>query len=326
MNYLSTHQSEALPSLIDRAATALSGARDSAEVLEARDLARVAYDAAKSAGRIARAKKAHDEVLSAVYRAQADALLIEARAKSKLADEYDAAQERGEVAGHGGGKSNLEKAKVNDLQLRYDEIHEARQIRNIERDNPGLIERTLNEMVERGEEPTKAALKAANYRTVTTGENEWYTPTLYVEMARTVMGGIDLDPASCAEANETVGADHFFTKEDDGLTLSWYGRVWLNPPYSRDLMPAFVDKLKQEFAFGDVSQAIMVSHNNTDTAWFHSISEAAAAVCFPKKRIKFYRGDDIAAPVNGQMFIYLGPRVSEFHMAFSEIGCVWLPA
>ena len=91
-------QSDDLPALIDRAAFALASAKTSGEVLEARDMARVAYDAAKTAARIARAKEAHDEIISAVYRAQGDAARIEARAKIRLADEYDAAQERGEVA------------------------------------------------------------------------------------------------------------------------------------------------------------------------------------------------------------------------------------
>lgn len=73
---------------------------------------------------------------------QADALLIESRAKARLADEYDAAQERGEVAGHGGGRnfkvadSNVE-ATTADLGLRRDEIHEGRQIRDFEDQNPG---------------------------------------------------------------------------------------------------------------------------------------------------------------------------------------------
>lgn len=160
MNELVTVAADSLPILLDRAATALAGAKSSAEVLEARDLAHVAYDAAKSAGRMARNKKAYDDVIGAVYRAQADALMIEARAKMRLADEYDAAQERGEVAGH--GRSNVEVHNVTtaaDLGLRRDEIHEARKLRDAEAASPGKTAKVLSDLVARGEEPTKAALR-----------------------------------------------------------------------------------------------------------------------------------------------------------------------
>lgn len=155
-------ETEALPVLIDRAVNALSSAKTSAEVLEARDLASTAYHAAKHAGRIARAKAAHDTLLAHVHRAQADALLIEAKAKIRLADEYDAAQERGEVHKHGGDKSNVEGdnvASAADLGLRRDAIHEARNLRDAEAETPGLAARALDAMIERGEEPTKAALR-----------------------------------------------------------------------------------------------------------------------------------------------------------------------
>lgn len=151
---------ETLPALIDRATRALADAKSSAEVLEARDMARVAYDAAKSAGRLARAKEAHDTVLSQVYRAQANALNIEARAKMRLAEEYDAAQERGEVraANTGRSASALEAPNVSAIGLTHKDIHDARQIRDAEKADPGITKRTLDGMVERGEEPTKAAL------------------------------------------------------------------------------------------------------------------------------------------------------------------------
>lgn len=160
MNDLTEIQKSTLPTLIDRAAGALTAARTSAEVLEARDQAQFAYDAAKVAGRMARAKKAHEAVIGAVYRAQADALLIEARAKMRLADEYDAAQERGEVAGH--GRSKVEHDNVTtaaDLGLRRDEIHEARKIRDAENADPGRTEKILSEIIKNGDEPTKAKLR-----------------------------------------------------------------------------------------------------------------------------------------------------------------------
>lgn len=155
---------DSLPSLIDRATAALSAARTSAEVLEARDLARAAYDAAKSAGRMARAKEAHDEIIGAVYRAQADALLIEARAKMRLADEIDAAKERGELATHGGKRGNVDSAYVapattEEIGLRRDEVQEARAIRDAEKAEPGKVERAVEAVVASGKEPTKEAVK-----------------------------------------------------------------------------------------------------------------------------------------------------------------------
>ena len=53
------------------------------------------------------------------------------------------------------------------------------------------------------------------------GENEWYTPAHIVEAARACMGGIDLDPATSAKAQETVKAEAFYTIGDDALALSW---------------------------------------------------------------------------------------------------------
>lgn len=119
-----------LPALVRSAATKLANAESSAEVLDARDTARVAYDAAKSAARLARAKQAHDEIIGTVYRAQADALEIESLAKRRLADEYDAAQARGEVRGsRERTASNAEAVGAADLGLSHKDIHEARVIR-----------------------------------------------------------------------------------------------------------------------------------------------------------------------------------------------------
>lgn len=162
MNAPSLIPTETLPTLIDRATAALDSARSSAEVLEARDMARVAYDAAKSAARMAKAKQAHDSLITDVHRAQANALAIRARAEMRLAEEYDAAQDRGDAAGHGGDRKSSETLsnliRAEDVGG-HDLLKEARKLRDAERAEPGLIRRSLDAMIDRGEEPTRAALK-----------------------------------------------------------------------------------------------------------------------------------------------------------------------
>ena len=110
------------------------------------------------------------------------------------------------------------------------------------------------------------------------GPDEWFTPLHYIDAAKGVLGNIDLDSATCTFAQSRIQAGQFFTKQDDGLLHPWRGRVWLNPPYSR--VAEFVTKLLQEIAAGNVTAAILLTHNNTDAAWFHDAAGAASAICF----------------------------------------------
>ena len=87
------------------------------------------------AGRMFKVKQAHASLIADVHRAQAHALAIRARAEMRLAEEYDDAQERGEVAKSGQrndlvGGNNEVKPTAADLGIRRDEIHEARKFRD----------------------------------------------------------------------------------------------------------------------------------------------------------------------------------------------------
>src|SRR5262249_4144059 len=73
--------------------------------------------------------------------------------------------------------------------------------------------------------------------------NEWFTPPDILEMARSALGAIDLDPASCEEANQAVKAARFYSLKDDGLKQEWHGRIWLNPPFSWPEIEQFITKL-----------------------------------------------------------------------------------
>jgi phage N-6-adenine-methyltransferase len=154
-----------------------------------------------------------------------------------------------------------------------------------------------------------------------TGNNEWYTPAEYIEAARTVLGTIDLDPASCDMAQEVVRAKRYFTAKTDGLKQDWRGSVWLNPPYSRGCLSPFVSKLCLEYNSGRVASAIMLTHNYTDTKWWHEAAESAAAMCFPRGRVKFYKPEgEIGAPPDGQTFFYFGNYPEWFAKAFRQFG------
>jgi hypothetical protein len=150
--------------------------------------------------------------------------------------------------------------------------------------------------------------------------NEHYTPGQYLDAARTVLGGIDLDPASCAEANKVVQAATFFTAENDGLAQSWVGRVWLNPPYGR-LPGNFISKFVDEHAAGRVTAGIvLVNAHCTDTDWFQPLWNSV--LCFTDHRINFYGDDERSGSTHGSVFVYFGPEEGKFAATFAQFGAV----
>jgi phage N-6-adenine-methyltransferase len=156
-----------------------------------------------------------------------------------------------------------------------------------------------------------------------TGMPEWYTPAELIGAARLVLGGIDLDPASSDIANATVGADRYYTADDDGLAQTWEGRVWMNPPYNAGLVDRFVAKLLDERAAGNVTAALVLTNNSTDTRWWQSMAERATAVCHLAGRVKFIAPDgEHGAPLQGQTICYLGDDADGFAKRFDGFGVV----
>ena len=152
------------------------------------------------------------------------------------------------------------------------------------------------------------------------GNNE-YTPAEYIEAARSVMWCIDLDPASSDLANETVKANKYYTIDDDGLQQEWLGRVWMNPPYAAGLIDRFAEKLAYHVGQGDVTEAIVLVNNATETAWFTTLVDVAVAVCFVRGRIRYLAPDGVKnSPLQGQAILYIGDNVDRFCSAFESIG------
>lgn len=158
-----------------------------------------------------------------------------------------------------------------------------------------------------------------DYKGVLSSErHDWYTPKIYIDAVHEVMGGIDLDPASCAEANEIVKANEFYTEENNGLEQSWYGRVFLNPPYGK-LGPEFIEKFFGEPAV--LEAIILVNSRANDASWFQPLFNGI--ICFTDHRIDFDSSHKkTTSSTHGTCFIYFGPNERKFSEIFSRFGNV----
>lgn len=159
-----------------------------------------------------------------------------------------------------------------------------------------------------------------------TGDSEWYTPPEYIRAARDVMGVIDCDPATSEKANKIIKAETYYTKETNGLDKDWRGCVWLNPPYSSELIGEFIYKYMDEIENGNIKEAIVLINNATDTGWFENLVSVSNAIIFSYGRIKFMDPlGNPGAPLQGQAFVYYGPNVDKFFDEFQKFGwCAWL--
>jgi len=156
-----------------------------------------------------------------------------------------------------------------------------------------------------------------------TGESEWYTPLDIIADVRKVMGDIDVDPASCKKANETVKAKVYFDAASNGLVQKWKGRIFINPPYSQPLVTQFSEALVSRLKSKDVKQACVLVNNATETAWFQAMLAEADAVCFIKGRVKFIdQYGNPGAPLQGQAVLYMGPHVDRLNDAFKKRGII----
>ena len=159
-------------------------------------------------------------------------------------------------------------------------------------------------------------------------DDEWYTPPAVVEACRSAMGAVDLDPASNERANEIVRATRFFGVEDDGLVQPWAGRVFLNPPYSRQAgKEEFLAKLAGEFGAGRVTQACAVLSYDFSASWFEPLRPLYSAICLFRGRVQFYKvkPGDGHDPALGTSVVYIGPGVERFAGSFSPLGDVVVP-
>jgi len=199
-------------------------------------------------------------------------------------------------------------------------VQRAREV--IERGSPEVIE-----AIERGDLAVSAAateLRAGrnpldvHFRS---DSPEHYTPTHILDAAIECLGAIDLDPCSNSHESPHVPAARHFTREDDGLAQPWTGRVFLNPPYGREI-DLWIAKLVDEVMVGHVPGAIALVPGRIDTAWWARLRDFVW--CNLEGRLTFVGNTD-PAPFPS-VVVYLdgeGNGLGPFYRAFAPLGDIW---
>jgi len=152
----------------------------------------------------------------------------------------------------------------------------------------------------------------------TSNSDQWNTPKEIIEKVLQVISEIDLDPCSNSDGDPNVPAHIHLTAEDNGLAYAWDGKVYMNPPYGKEIID-WVTKLVDSYKNGDVSEAIALVPSRTDTEWFRKFREYPR--CFIWGRLKFSdNGNPAPFP---SMAVYLGNNLDKFIGAFKDIGDVY---
>ena len=136
---------------------------DDGDYKAARLLATGVYEQAKAAAGYAEKVKASRQLIDKARRMQADALKIETYATIRLADEVDAAQQAGTLVSRGRPKNASREIvlRLSDIGFSRQDVFKARQLRAVERDEPGFIERAVEARISEGLEPNRKSLDGA---------------------------------------------------------------------------------------------------------------------------------------------------------------------
>jgi hypothetical protein len=108
--------------------------------------------------------------------------------------------------------------------------------------------------------------------------NDYWTPKWIFDALNIEF---DLDVACPPEGPMYTPAKKWYTQETDGLSSPWFGRVWMNPPFSK--AKPWADKF--------------INHGNgiclmafSKSYWFEQMWNEAPAICLPPIHMEFVQG------------------------------------
>lgn len=143
------------------------------------------------------------------------------------------------------------------------------------------------------------AMDTRQQRNPTVSPDEWYTPKWLIDE----LGPFDCDPCAPMIPPYPI-AQLSYNKQQDGLSHEWKGTVWMNPPYSREPLRAFCEKM----AAHDDGIALLVNRQD-NLLWQEVIFPTARSMIFMRHRIKFIRPDGTTgSPFFGSCLVAWGRK------------------
>lgn len=145
--------------------------------------------------------------------------------------------------------------------------------------------------------------------------DEWHTARRLIPIFRSLLGGIDCDPATNPAAQAMIRARVFYTAKTNGLDPRhrWRGRVFCNPPYSAGKIAAFAAKWIEEHRRGALRAGVLLVNNQTDAQWFQDLIALYPFLVMRGRNHYEYRGRAVAknSARQGQILILTGIPVAK---------------
>lgn len=126
--------------------------------------------------------------------------------------------------------------------------------------------------------------------------DDWSTPVDFFKEIEKRFGCFDLDP--CAD-HDNAKADVYYIKSEDGLSKEWKGKVWMNPPYGREIIK-WMKKAYESSLNG--AMVVCLVPSRTDTKWWHEYA-MKGKIEFIRGRLKFGTSKN-SAPFPSALIIF----------------------
>lgn len=110
--------------------------------------------------------------------------------------------------------------------------------------------------------------------------DDWETP---LELFNQLDAIYHFDLDVCALPHNAK-CDKYYTPDDDGLSKTWEGTCWMNPPYGRHI-GRWMEKAYKSSLVG--ATVVCLVPSRTDTAWWHDYAMRASKITYIRGRIKF---------------------------------------